>query len=116
MNKRTVRNAIVIGVGVFSAVGGAVLLARSSMSTEVVQAAEGPAKMMAAAVERIASANSGESYVGFDTNDYPGDRAMDAWRRTGQYQWVGYYLPAPCHKDGSWSGKRQHLVEAGWGL
>lgn len=116
MNKATVRNAIIIGVTAFSAVGGAVLLARSSMSTDVMQAAEGPAKMMTEAVERVAAATSGESYVGFDTNNYPGDRAMDAWRRTGQYQWVGYYLPAPCHKDGSWSGKRQHLVESGWGL
>jgi hypothetical protein len=55
-------------------------------------------------------------HVGFDTNVYPGDRAMDAWKRTGLYEWVGYYLAAPCHSDDSWSGKRAKLVNAGWGL
>jgi len=47
---------------------------------------------------------------------YPGDKAMDAWKRSGQYEWVGYYLSAPCHKDDSWSGKRARLVDSGWGL
>jgi hypothetical protein len=55
-------------------------------------------------------------YVGFDTNIYPGDRAMDAWKRSGLYEWVGYYLSAPCHSDNSWSGTRPTLVNAGWGL
>jgi hypothetical protein len=55
-------------------------------------------------------------HVGFDTNVYPGDRAMDAWKRTGVYEWVGYYLAAPCHSDDSWSGKRATLVNNGWGL
>lgn len=55
-------------------------------------------------------------HVGFDTNVYPGDRAMDAWKRTGLYEWVGYYLAAPCHADDSWSGKRATLVNNGWGL
>lgn len=55
-------------------------------------------------------------HVGFDTHDYPGDRAMDAWKRSGLYEWVGYYLPAPCHADESWSGKRAKLVNNGWGL
>jgi hypothetical protein len=55
-------------------------------------------------------------HVGFDTNVYPGDKAMDAWRRTGVYEWVGFYLAAPCHSDGSWSGKRATLVNNGWGF
>ncbi len=69
-----------------------------------------------AAVARAASGADGSSHLGFDTNIYPGDRAMRAWRQYGEYEWVGYYLPAPCHKDDSWSGTRQRLVQQGWGL
>ena len=56
-------------------------------------------------------------HLGFDTNIYPGDRAMRAWQDEGSpYEWVGYYLPAPCHRDDSWSGKRETLTSMGWGL
>src|SRR5258708_564828 len=55
-------------------------------------------------------------YLGFDTNIYPGDRAMSGWAKDGPYQWVGYYLEAPCHRDDSWSGKRETLSQMGWGL
>lgn len=42
---------------------------------------------------------------------------MLAWRRpSSPYHWVGYYLPAPCHRDASFSGKRQTLSDMGWGL
>jgi hypothetical protein len=43
---------------------------------------------------------------------------MAAWKAApgAPYRWVGYYLPSPCHKDRSWSGKRQTLVDMGWGL
>lgn len=54
-------------------------------------------------------------YPGFDTNIYPGDETMRTWRGTSPYQWVGYYLPAPCHRDVSWAGKRDALVTMGWG-
>jgi hypothetical protein len=54
-------------------------------------------------------------YQGFDTSTYPGDDVMRAWRASGAYDWVGYYLPAPCHKDESWSGTRGMLEEMGWG-
>lgn len=54
-------------------------------------------------------------FAGFDTGIYPGDAAMRAWRQTSPYQWVGYYLAAPCHRDLSWSGKREALVGMGWG-
>jgi hypothetical protein len=56
------------------------------------------------------------SYPGFDTSIYPGDDTMRAWYATGIYRWVGFYLPSPCHKDASWSGKRQVLKDMGWGL
>jgi hypothetical protein len=68
---------------------------------------------------RLASNASGEAtgrHLGFDTSDYPGDRTMRTWKDAGVYEWVGYYLPAPCHRDPSWSGKRQTLTDMGWGL
>jgi hypothetical protein len=55
-------------------------------------------------------------YLGFDTSIYPGDAAMQSWREHAGYDWVGYYLPAPCHKDASWVGKRETLEAMGWGV
>jgi hypothetical protein len=55
-------------------------------------------------------------FLGFDTNIYPGDEAMRKWKTASPYEWVGYYLPAPCHKDPSWSGKRERLEQMGWGI
>ena len=58
-----------------------------------------------------------ESYPGFDTSLYPGDAAMSAWTKPASpYEWVGYYLQAPCHRDLSWMGKRATLTSMGWGL
>jgi hypothetical protein len=57
------------------------------------------------------------SHPGFDTSLYPGDPAMAAWRTpSSPYDWVGYYLQAPCHRDPSWMGKRAKLTSLGWGL
>ena len=44
---------------------------------------------------------------------------MRSWRNApnAPYHWVGFYLPAaPCHKGTSWGGKRQTLIDMGWGL
>ena len=42
---------------------------------------------------------------------------MAAWRQPrSPYEWVGYYLQAPCHRDPSWMGKRSTLTTMGWGL
>ena len=42
---------------------------------------------------------------------------MSAWRTpSSPYEWVGYYLQAPCHRDPSWMGKRAALTAMGWGL
>jgi len=60
---------------------------------------------------------SGTNHPGFDTSIYPGDAAMTAWLKPGSpYEWVGYYLQAPCHRDPSWMGKRATLTSIGWGL
>ena len=56
-------------------------------------------------------------HLGFDTFAYPGDEAMRAWLTAEKpYRWVGYYLPAPCHQDASWEGKRPILSGMGWGM
>ena len=58
-----------------------------------------------------------QSFPGFDTGLYPGDASMRAWvRPNSPYHWVGYYLPAPCHRDTSWSGRREALSAMGWGM
>lgn len=53
---------------------------------------------------------------GFDTWQYPGDALMASWRSESPYQWVGYYLESPCHRDASWMGRRQQLESEGWGI
>jgi hypothetical protein len=59
----------------------------------------------------------GNSHAGFDTAMFPGDATMNAWRYPASpYEWVGYYLQAPCHRDPSWMGKRATLTAMGWGL
>jgi hypothetical protein len=90
--------------------------------------AESEVADMAATVAQVAAAVTGQEApiadaqqqgknMGFDTHTYPGDKTMAAWKAApGAYRWVGYYLPSPCHKDKSWSGKRQTLVDMGWGL
>lgn len=64
-----------------------------------------------------AKANRAGRHLGFDTYAYPGDEVMRAWRHEDvPYEWVGYYLPAPCHKGRSWVGKRERLADMGWGM
>lgn len=55
-------------------------------------------------------------FPGFDASTYPGDAAMRVWRSESPYRWVGYYLPAPCHRDASWAGTRARLESQGWGI
>lgn len=84
-------------------------------------AASAVAALPGGAVSRVAHltesaqavAGSGR-HLGFDTHSYPGDRAMQAYRPT--YEWVGFYLPAPCHRETSWSGKRANLARMGYGV
>ncbi len=53
--------------------------------------------------------------MGFDKNDYPGDAALPALRRTFAY--TSYWLnnPPGSHANG-WSGKRRLLKEDGFGF
>lgn len=52
--------------------------------------------------------------AGFDTWRYPGEEALQTWRTASPYEWIGYYLPAPCRRDSSWVGKRDAIEDLGW--
>jgi len=41
---------------------------------------------------------------------------MEIWYGSSPYEWVGYYLPAPCFAGASWAGHRQELIDRQWGL
>lgn len=56
------------------------------------------------------------AHPGFDTSLYPGTAAVQAWRTASPYRWIGFYLPAPCHRETSWVGKRAELERMGWGI
>ena len=110
MHKRTLRNVTGLALAAVSASPGT-----QWRSSDASVESAGASREMAATVDQVV-ASASRSYPGFDTNIYPGDRAMNAWRRSGEYEWVGYYLKAPCHTEKSWSGKRARLMAGGWGL
>jgi Domain of unknown function (DUF1906) len=62
------------------------------------------------------SAASGHtSYIGFDSNDYPGDNALPALRR--HFTFAGYWLTdPPGARENTWKGKRDILVRNGFGF
>jgi hypothetical protein len=66
-----------------------------------------------AAVEAVAEAGP---IAGFDTFAYPGDSAMETWKKSSPYRFVGYYLKAPCHSNDTWTGKRAKIVSLGWNI
>jgi hypothetical protein len=54
-------------------------------------------------------------YVGFDSNDYPGDEALPALYR--HFAFVGYWLNnPPGERQNGWVGKRETLVRNGFGF
>ena len=113
------RKAVALGVA------GLLIFACNKSPTSVEKAAEVSAKVAQAAAavtgQNAPMADQAQQghFLGFDTHTYPGDEKMRAWKNApnAPYRWVGLYLPAaPCHKGTSWSGKRQTLVNMGWGL
>jgi hypothetical protein len=75
------------------------------------------AAVCAGAAQRVDdSASSQErSYLGFDRNDYPGDAALPALRRSFRY--TGYWLNhPPGETQNSWAGKRAILRQQGFGF
>lgn len=108
------RNAALLIFAAMSASLEAPRLARQPIASATAELTHATAAIDSTAVHVASTVRA--SHLGFDTNVYPGDAAMNAWRQSGAYEWVGYYLPAPCHSDASWSGKRARLVNTGWGL
>lgn len=97
---------------------GLVAVAASFTGNRVFDApAETVSSVIVQSVNNIAKNVGPTTHLGFDTYSYPGDETMLAWRdESVPFEWVGYYLPAPCHKDPSWAGKREKLMGMGWGL
>jgi Domain of unknown function (DUF1906) len=66
------------------------------------------------------SFNDGEAprsrtYLGFDANDYPGDTALPALRKT--FSFLGYWLNLPPGtKTNSWRDKRDVVLKNGFGF
>ena len=67
------------------------------------------------AVEAAPTTLSASPAVGFDRNEYPGDAAMIAMRRS--FAFTGYWLTNPpgAHRN-TWLGKREFLKQHGWGF
>jgi hypothetical protein len=106
--------AVAVGFGITQgpSVGRAPLDVAADAITEAVQA---PQELATLASNGKASVPG--RHLGFDTYAYPGDEVMRSWRHADvPYEWVGYYLPAPCHKGRTWMGKRERLAEMGWGM
>ncbi len=56
-----------------------------------------------------------QSYLGFDTNLYPGDDLLPALRR--QFDYLGYWLNIPPGASrNEWVGKRAAVLKAGFGF
>jgi hypothetical protein len=125
MRRRPPFSARRIATGLITVTALAIGCGRSSTEPDgrspVADAAASVAQMAAAVTGQdapIADEQLDGKHLGFDTHTYPGDKTMRAWKDApgAPYRWVGYYLPSPCHKDASWTGKRQLLTEMGWGL
>ena len=56
------------------------------------------------------------AFAGFDTSIYPGAPNMTKWKASSPYEFVAYYLAAPCHPKSSWMGQRAALIGMGWNL
>ena len=85
--------------------GSFVVVSNGNISTSN---AESRAKQMSAAT-------APHSYLGFDTNDFPGDASLPALRQT--FSFAGYWLNAPPGgKANTWVGKRETLRQRGFGF
>jgi hypothetical protein len=64
---------------------------------------------------QVDNASPPQTYLGFDANDYPGDDALPALRRT--FTFSGYWLnPPPGAQTNSWTGKRAELLKNRFGF
>src|SRR3954468_8219561 len=114
MNRRNLRNYACILLAAVSGALEAPRLARAPFSAATAEMVGVPSAV-AGAVTRVAASVTGK-HVGFDTNVYPRDRAMAAWKQCGEYEAVRSCLSAPCRSGDSWSAARSKLLKNGWGL
>jgi hypothetical protein len=67
------------------------------------------------AAQNVPGLKPGPVYLGFDRNDYPGDAALPALRKTFRY--ASYWLNSPPGETAnSWTGKRAVLRANGFGF
>ncbi len=111
---RYIRTIVVGTLAAVSVYTGAPMLTGSAVAA----AAYAPTLPVAVASAPLDARDGREGrHLGFDTYAYPGDDVMRAWRHDDvPFEWVGYYLPAPCHKGRTWMGKRARLANMGWGM
>jgi hypothetical protein len=68
-----------------------------------------------AAVAQTASTATPRSYLGFDSNEYPGDENLAELRKS--FTFAGYWLsPPPAASTNPWLGKRAALASRGFGF
>ncbi len=69
-------------------------------------------------IERdVQSGRSSRRLHWFNAGSYPGDALMQDWWSNSPYQFAGYYLNAPCHRNFTpWEGNRSNLIGMGWTL
>ena len=67
------------------------------------------------AAKKNAQAAAPRTYLGFDTNTYPGDAALPQLKQT--FAFSGYWLNTPPGaKENTWAGKREILRKSGFGF
>ena len=120
MAERRVAMRVGAGLLAFSAVAVAVRVAPAGTRDQIAHASAQLAQASATVVgTKAALADEVEAgrHLGFDTHEYPGDATMRAWKASDSpYEWVGYYLVSPCHRNDSWASKRTTLAQMGWGV
>ena len=67
-------------------------------------------------ISSLASAQeAAEFHLGFDRNEYPGDKLLPDLRKT--FEWTGYWLNNPPGANrNTWAGKREMVKAAGFGF
>ena len=114
MRKRLVQTLVAASAAAAFVPTHATQLSGSSFTELVAGAAAELPETITEVAEKVSRPGK---HLGFDTYRYPGDEVMRAWRHADvPYEWVGYYLPAPCHKGRTWMGKRDRLAGMGWGM
>lgn len=86
-----------------------------SPAPAAISASESTAATQSSLSTNSAAPRSGEPFVGFDRNDFPGDDTMSSMRKL--FSFTGYWLTNPPGENANtWTGKRELLRSQGWGF